>query len=212
MGLQWQKTLCLLFCSRSGIFSPIMPHYRRRLYRPVLVETVTIRRLQGQTSRLSFVALSIEQTIASLYDDRVAQQLKTSIKTPPSEKRLLECPPRIALSGCTWCFNDSRYASWPRPKTRKVCWMDVGVCYNTVCTVLWEREKQKSPGTFSQVLAQALMENHSRGWERNSFTLFKSICSLCWTLAPECRHVLPKISITALLRIKNLKNIIFAWV
>lgn len=56
-----------------------MPHYCRQLDRPVLVETVTIRQLQGQTSRLSFVMLSIEQTITSPYDNGVVQQLKTSI-------------------------------------------------------------------------------------------------------------------------------------
>lgn len=61
-----------------------MPHYRRRLDRPVLVETVTTRRLQGQTSRLPFVMLSIEQTITSLYDSRIVQQLKTRIKTLPT--------------------------------------------------------------------------------------------------------------------------------
>lgn len=127
----------------SVFFCPIMPHYRRHLERPVLVETVTIRRLQGQTSRPSFVMLSTEQTLTSPCDNGVAQQLRTRIKTLPTKWRPLECTPSNTLSGCTWCFNDSLVRLVATSQDEEgFCWVNVGVCYNAVHTVQSERSRK----------------------------------------------------------------------
>lgn len=96
-----------------------MPHYRRRPDRPVLVESVTIRRLQGQTSRLSFVTLSIEPTITSLYDNRVVQQLKSIIKTFPTDGEHWNFLPAKRFQGVhdalmTVCTPHGRVPRWGR--------------------------------------------------------------------------------------------------
>lgn len=144
-----------------------MPHYRRRPDGPALVESVTTRRFQGQTSRLSFVTLSIEQTAAaSLSGNGVARPVwkhsqrmaGIGISSPPNAFQ----GARDALM--TVCTPRGRVPRWGRffffffPG-----WM--WECVLTQYVQCNEREAERPRRFFfSQGSAQALMKIH--GWSR----------------------------------------------
>lgn len=78
----------------------------------------------------------------SPYDNGVVQQLKTRIETLPTNSDYWNALPAKHFQGVhdafmTVCTPHGRVRKWGR-----FCWVNVGVCYNTVCTVQRGRSRK----------------------------------------------------------------------
>lgn len=125
---------------------------RRHFDRPALIETVTIRGLQGQTSRLSFVTLSIEQPIRPLgVITPLCNTLKrANIKTAHTGGGDGIFSVFVECSRVYTALNDGPYACGNIPARGMFCSANVGVCYDTVCTVQSERSRKAQTLFFTR--------------------------------------------------------------